>query len=251
MAFARVFNPAIRVSIVIPYFAKASTLLRCLDRLRHQSLLMCAPGEVEIIVVDDGTEGEDIRSTLPEEVTYLWQRKRRYGIARAKNTGARIANGKYLIFLDPDLLVSENYIDAVLRGFDRFGDRILQTGYLHDYHFKGCPDPRTEFGVWNIADGLSGRFYQLAGGNSAISRDLFLETGGFDEDLIDGGVEDLLFGYLVGQLPRTAMYFSREMAAWHIPHPPSPAHADPQATWTVVKGKYPEFYDAYFVRGLR
>src|SRR5262249_1163146 len=154
---------------------------------------------------------------------------------------------KYLIFLDPDILVAETYVDAVLRGFDRFGDRVVQTGYIWDYHFAGCPDPRTEFGVWNMADGVSTRFFQLAGGNSAISRSLFFETPGFDEDLVYGGVEDLLFGYHIGQLPRTGIYFNREMTSWHIPHPPSIAHADPQASWKIVKEKDPEFYDAYII----
>jgi glycosyltransferase involved in cell wall biosynthesis len=251
MAFARVRNPDVRVSVILNYFAKESTVFQCLESLLHQSLVMCSPEQVEIILVDDGTEGEAMRSKLPEQVIYLWQRKQMYGISRAKNTGAKVANGKYLVFLDPDILVAPTYLDAVLRGFDHVGDRVVQTGYIWDYHFKGCPDPRTEFGVWEIQGGVSHRFFQVAGGNMAISRALFLETPGFDEDLIYGGVEDLLFGYHVGQLPNTAIHFSREMLTWHIPHPPSLAHANPRASWDVVKVKYPEFYDAYIVRGLR
>lgn len=248
---ARVSNPQILVSVILNYFAKASTVFECLKSLRAQTLLMCRPEHIEIILVDDGTEGESMRAELPEDVIYLWQRKDRYGICRAKNTGAKVANGRYLVFLDPDIRVSPTYIDAVLRGFERFGDRVVQTGYIWDYHFTGCPDPRTEFGVWDIQDGVSHRFYQLAGGNTAISRSLFFETPGFDEDLIYGGVEDLLFGYHVAQRPNTAVYFNRDMLTWHIPHPPGLAHANPQASWDVVKVKYPEFHDAYIVRGLR
>ncbi len=249
--FARIHNPAVRVSVIIPYFAKASTVFECISRLRAQSLQMCAPDEVEIIVIDDGSEGEDVRARLAEDVIYLWQRKRLFGAARARNTGAKIANGKYLVFLDPDLLVSETYVDAVLRGFEQFGDRVVQAGYFWDYHFKGCPDPRTEFGVWDMADGVSTRFLQFAGGNAALSRDLFCESPGFDEGLIYSGVEDLVFGYQLSQMARTAMYFNRAMMSWHLPHPPSPAHSSPQASWAIVKLKYPDFYDAYIVKGLR
>src|SRR5207245_507604 len=125
--------------------------------------------------------------TLPPPVIYLWQRKHLYGITRAKNTGARLANGRYLVFLDPDILVNEGYLDAVLRGFERYGDRVVQCGYIWDYHFKGCPDPRLEFGVWENPGGVTQRFFQVAGGNMAISRRLFDESPGFDEDLIYGG----------------------------------------------------------------
>jgi glycosyltransferase involved in cell wall biosynthesis len=251
MPFARVLNRDIRVSVILNYYEKESTLFQCIDRLLQQSLTMCAREQLEIILVDDGTEGEDVRDRLPDSVIYLWQRKNRYGITRAKNTGAKVANGDYLIFLDPDILVSESFIDTALRGFARFGDRVVQTGYIWDYFFVGCPDPRTEFGVWNIADGVSSRFYQLAGGNLAISRRLFLETPGFDEDLIFGGVEDLLFGYHVGRLPSTGVYFNRELLSWHIPHPPSLAHADCAASWQIVKEKHPAFYDEYITKGLR
>ncbi len=251
MAFARIQNPAIRVSVIIPYFEKAPTVLACIERLRAQSHQKCAPDEVEIILIDDGTERDDIRARLPEDVIYLWQRKRFYGVSRARNTGAKIANGRYLVFLDPDLLVAETYVDAVLRGFEEFGDRVVQAGYFWDYHFKGCPDPRTEFGVWDMADGVSTRFLQLAGGNAAISQALFRETQGFDEALVYSGMEDLVFGYQLSQMPRTAMYFNRAMLAWHLPHPPSLSHASPSASWALVKIRYPEFYDAYIVKGLR
>jgi glycosyltransferase involved in cell wall biosynthesis len=248
---ARINNPAIVVSVILNYYAKESTVTTCLERLLNQSSMLSTPDELEIILVDDGTEGEELRRRLPGKVTYLWQRKMQYGICRAKNTGAKLANGKYLVFLDPDLLVTDTYIDAVLRAFDSYGDRVVYCGYIWDYHFPQSPDPRTEFGVWENPGTITGRFYQVAGGNMAIARSLFLETPGFDEELIDGGVEDLLFGYQVSQLPGTAICFDKAMEAWHLPHPPSLAHADVQATWDVVKLKYPDFYDQYIVRGLR
>ena len=249
--FAKVAGPRKLISVIYNYYMKSSTILTSLERLRQQKLSRCSADDIEIILVDDGSEGEDLLEKLPDEVTYLWQRKYGYGIARAKNTGAKISNGRYLIFLDPDILIHEEYIDAMLDGFATYGDEIVQCGYIWDYHFQGCPDPRVEFGVWENPNRPTRRFYQIAGGNMAIAREMFQHTPGFDEDLIYGGVEDLLFGYQYGKLPGAAVYFNKKMEAWHIPHPPSPAHADPAKSWNVVRVKHPEFYDAYFVKGLR
>jgi glycosyltransferase involved in cell wall biosynthesis len=248
---SRINRTDVLVSVVVNYFDREATIYRVIDRLLNQRIENCSSDQIELIVVDDGSENGRVSEMLPGCVTYVWQRKDRYGIARAKNLGAKVANGRYLVFLDADILVADDYIDTVVRAFERWDERVVHCGYIWDYHGKGAPDPRTEFGVWDNPGMPTRRFYQLAGGNMAIAKPLFAEAGGFDEDLIHGGVEDLLFGYQLGQLPKTAIRFDTRMAAWHLPHPPSPAHANVSASWGVVKEKHPSFYDQYIVKGLR
>jgi glycosyltransferase involved in cell wall biosynthesis len=249
--FAKVCNSGKKVSVIYNYYEKEATISESLESLRKQKWRECSPEDVEIIVVDDGTSGEPIGSRLPIEVIYVWQRRFGYGICRAKNTGARIANGQYFVFLDPDMIVNENYLDSVVRGFCKYGDYAVQCGLIWDYHFPGSHDPRLEFGVWELPNRQTRRFYQVAGGNMAVSRRLFFETPGFDEDLIYGGVEDLLFGYHVGKIEGTTVVFNTEMEGRHIPHPPSEAHADTEKSWNIVRRKWPEFYQQYIVQGLR
>lgn len=249
--FAKVAGKRRKITVVYNYYKKESTLFKSLDSLERQSWQLCKPEDIEIILIDDGTLGEDLVDRLPEKVLYLWQRKVGYGICRAKNTGARLANGDYLVFLDPDIMVSSSFFDAMIEKFRLFGDRLIQSGYIWDYHFQGCPDPRSEFGVWELPDRPTQRFYQVAGGNMAMSRALYMETPGFDEDLIYGGVEDLLFGYHLSKVRGTAVLFNSSMESWHIPHPPGGAHADPQKSWEVVRKKWPEFFQQYITLGLR
>jgi predicted O-methyltransferase YrrM len=248
---ARIIDPTIVVSIIVNYYQRESTLFAVIESLLEQKLHSCTMDQIEVIIVDDGTDGGSVRDRLPAKVTYLWQRKDQYGISRAKNMGARLANGKHLVFLDADVRVGDGYIDAVMHAFDDWDHRVVHCGYIWDYHHKDADDPRTEFGVWENPGSLTRRFYQVAGGNLAIAKSLFLETGGFDEDLIYGGVEDLLFGYQLSRLPHTAVRFDPRMVSWHLPHAPSLAHANVPASWNVVKAKHPEFYDQYIVKGLR
>ena len=249
--FGKIAGPAKRISVIYNYFKKDSTLFDSLKSIENQAWRLCRRADIEVILIDDGSPGEAIANRLPEDVIYLWQRKIGYGICKAKNTGARLANGDYLVFLDPDIMLQPDYFDSMLEGFRAFGERVVQCGYVWDYHFAGCPDPRVEFGVWEHPNQATHRFYQIAGGNMAIPRALFFETAGFDEDLIYGGVEDLLFGYHLSKVPGTAVVFNDHMQSRHIPHPPSGAHANPRKSWDVVQLKWPEFYDDYIVKGLR
>ena len=243
-SYAKVLGATKYISIIYNYFNKQDALFRSLDSIEKQELKFCSLKDIEVIIIDDGsTDNTPIVNSIPKNITYLWQRKNGYGISRAKNTGARISNGKYLVFLDPDILISPQFIDSMLINFQNYGKNIVQSGYIHDYYFPGAPDPRTEFGVWEMPDRPTHRFYQLAGGCMAISRELFFKTTGFDEDLIYGGVEDILFGYLASKINKVYVIYSLGMSVRHIPHPVGLAHQNYDLTWEVVSYKYPEFYE--------
>lgn len=239
------------VSVIFNYYEKSATVFDAIGSIESQVLSRCSARDIEVIVIDDGTEGEATRHEFPEHVNYIWQRKNGYGIARAKNTGAKLARGRYLLFQDSDVIAGEHFIDAMLEGFALHGDHIVQSAYIWDYFFPGSIDPRTAFGVWENPTRPTRRFYQIAGSGMAVARDLFRRTPGFDESLVFGGVEDLLFGYHYGQLAGAAVLFNRNMECRHIPHAPSLAHANPEKSWDIVRHKHPEFYYEYIVQGLR
>lgn len=247
-------GPPKRVSVIYPHHDRPEVLLRSLERLWRQDWAECRPEEMEVIVVDDGSPAaaaQTLVEALPEQVLYLRQRRNGFGASRARNTGARLATGRYLIFLDPDILVGPSHLDRALRLFRRHGDRTVLAGHVSDYYYAGSPDPRRQFGVWEHPDRPTRRFFQLASGNMAIARSLFLESPGFDEDLIYGEMEDTLFGWQLGRLPGTAILFSTALGAEHVPHPPGPAHGDGERTRAILKRKWPDFHRDYVELGLR
>ena len=249
--FKYIANPKIKISFILPYYKKRTTILNSVKSIFNQSLTLCNKDEVEVIVVDDGSEDTSVSEILPPQTTYVWSKKTGFGGSRCRNLGVKLSNGKYLVFLDPDLILNKRYIDSVLKGFKRHGDRTVFTGYLNDYFYEGCDDPRIAFGVWERPDIPCNRFLSLAAGNMAMSRTLFEEVGGFDEDLIYGEVEDTLMGYLIGQKHDTKIVYSTKMSANHIPHPTDLAHRKPEKSWSIVAKKYPEFYQKFVIEGMR
>lgn len=247
--FAKIFGVKKTISIIIPYYRKKETLPAVLSALDCQKLETLQSEDIEILVIDDGSD-DGVVDILPESVIYIRQRRIGFGLSRARNIGAKLANGSILVFLDPDIIVNPDYIEGIMSAFSHHGERVVQTGYISDYYYKGSPDPRVQFGVWEQPDHLNRRFLQIAGGNMAISRLLFFESLGFDEDLIHGELEDILYGYHISKLPGTAILFNSAMAVMHTPHPIAPFHAKGLQTVELIRRKWPEFYEDYIVRGL-
>ena len=101
--FKKSFNP--QISIITPIYNKANYILRNLRSIQNQFF-----DDIEIILVDDHSTDYSIeiieRLRINDERIKLIKNKKNYGTLKSRNEGALKANGKYLIFLDPDDLLS-------------------------------------------------------------------------------------------------------------------------------------------------
>jgi len=100
-----------KVSIVICTYNRLDDLIICLESIRNQSYK-----NIEIIVIDDNSS-EDIKGSLKTafpQVRVLRNRVKRYP-SFAKNQGALLSNGEYLLFLDSDteLLLKDSILNQV------------------------------------------------------------------------------------------------------------------------------------------
>lgn len=84
-------------SVVIPTFNRAKLLESALESVFAQEF-----GDFEVIVVDDGSTDEtpELMHAIGEKVRYVRQENRGPGAAR--NSGIRVASGRYIAFLDSD-----------------------------------------------------------------------------------------------------------------------------------------------------
>ncbi len=89
-----------KVSVIIPVYNAAPFLHQCLDSIVHQTLT-----DIEIILVNDGST-DDSNNILNEcsskdnRISIINQENK--GAGAARNSGLRLATGKYLSFLDAD-----------------------------------------------------------------------------------------------------------------------------------------------------
>ena len=89
----------IKFSIIIPLYNKGQKVIRSIDSVLNQNW----EGEIEIIVVDDGSTDDSayyVKSYNDERIRYIY--KGNGGVSSARNRGLSEAKGVWILFLDAD-----------------------------------------------------------------------------------------------------------------------------------------------------
>lgn len=119
------------LSIVIPHYnLPRDLLMRCLTSLSRQEI---APGEFEVIVVDDGSDTPPEWVTDQSPVAHTTLIKREHGgLGAARNTGLNATHGEYIMLLDSDDYLYPYSLEPCLRVIKS------QRPDLLGFRFKSC-----------------------------------------------------------------------------------------------------------------
>lgn len=172
-----------RASIVIPAYNSGGTIGECLRVLKSQSMK-----PLEVIVVDDGSRDNTIREAKRFGVKVLAQKHA--GPAAARNRGARAAKGDVIIFTDADCVPERNWIKEML---SPFGDGKI-AGVQGSYK-TSQKSPVARFVQLEIEDRYRRMWKRpsidfIGSYSAAYRRELFLKSGGFDENFPEASGED-------------------------------------------------------------
>ena len=123
-------TPSLSVTVVIPCYMGQTQLTLTLAGLAYQTY----PSHlIEVLVVDDGSQPPiHIPSGVSLNASVVSQERDGFGLARARNLGARQAEGELLIFLDCDMIPESQFVEAHARWHQAY-DRALTMG------FRGTP----------------------------------------------------------------------------------------------------------------
>ncbi len=185
-------------SVVIPTYDRLPILQKCLKALETQ---LIPAGSVisgyEIVLVDDGsTDGtlewlQASAADFPHVKSFLQDHQ---GPAAARNLGVEKALGDTIIFIDSDLVVTENFLVAHAQALKSAkSDRVFTYGrVINTCNFDA---PTSE--AYKITDFSAAYF---ATGNVAIARHWLDKAGLFDPRFQLYGWEDLELGVRLKKL---------------------------------------------------
>lgn len=104
------------VSVIIPTYNRPKMLVEAIQSVLNQSYDNC-----EIIVINDAEINlENLISTLNQKrnISYI-KHSRNKGLAAARNSGVKIANGKYIAYLDDDDIYYPNHIEILVKHLEK------------------------------------------------------------------------------------------------------------------------------------
>lgn len=178
-------------SVIIPSRGRTQQLSETLDAIMAQR-----GRPLEVIVVDDNGSNEAVQETaLIVEGKGKLVRAGGKGPGAARNRGAMLARGTYLLFTDDDCLPDPEW---AMRLADRLGaadDPLIAVGgrtvaagkdffsRYYDLHRVLDPMPHDPAHPERIP--------YMVTANCGIRRDTFFRIGGFDEDIPFAGGEDV------------------------------------------------------------
>jgi GT2 family glycosyltransferase len=187
----------------------------------------------EIIVVDNASSDDScvmMRTRFP--AIQLIQNKENLGFSKGNNIGVAAAKGDYLCVLNPDTVVAEDTFEKVLafakaqKNLGIVGVKLIDgSGNFLPESKRGVPTPWvaftkvmglyrwfpfvsifTKYYAQHLQPDQTGKVDILVGAFMFLSRELYLEVGGFDENCFMYS-DDIDLSYQVLQKGKDNFYF--------------------------------------------
>jgi glycosyltransferase involved in cell wall biosynthesis len=186
--------PMYDFSIIVPVFNRPDNLERLLNSLQN---LDYPSSKYEVVIVDDGCPNPitDNFARFHSGLNFTLVRQENSGPGAARNLGARIAKGRYIVFTDDDCIADPKLLKGHADGLGGSEDIVSggrvenglagnlfseATHLLADYIYLNYNPTR-----------INGAFFPA--NNLAVSRRSFLDFSGFDPLLRFGEDRDFCY----------------------------------------------------------
>ncbi len=193
------------VSVIVPVRNEERFIADCLTNLLNQDY---PQDRLKLIVVDNNSTDRSRTIIRQFPVQYVFEKRK--GVSKARNTGARVARGDLLAFVDGDCVAPRDWISRLVTAlWDQSADACIGTcvfpqggSFVEDYLALRGIDSQREllnesrpFPPW------------LLTGNLLVRRTIFEKVAGFEETLARG--EDADFWWKIERAGGCLKYFPR------------------------------------------
>ena len=173
-----------KYSIIVPVFNRPDEVDELLQSLVGQRLK-----DFEVVIVEDGSEKpcKDVCDKYAGKIDLKYFMKKNSGPGQSRNYGAERANGEYLIVLDSDVVLPEDYLKAVDDELNREpSDAFGGPDCAHDSFTETQKAISYSMTSFFTTGGIRGgkkkldKFYPRSF-NMGIRRDVYMRLGGFSK----------------------------------------------------------------------
>lgn len=194
-------NAAPKISVIVPVYNNESLLTKCVQSILQQTFV-----DFELLLINDGST--DASGKLCDELSQKDKRiivahQKNLGVSAARNHGIEHSKGEYIVFVDSDDWVRENYLINLLDDtIDKQGRGLVIQGFK-SYDPKGnwLGDDKCFYSTSSTSPNMIGKMIEECDlgecgfpFSKLYNRNLIVEYGiQFDERICF--CEDLIFMY--------------------------------------------------------
>lgn len=202
----------IETSVIIPTHNRKNVLSKCIKAIDNQNY---QANKYEIIIINDGStdDTDEFIKSIETKAKLRYKYQKQSGPSKARNEGIRIADGKYIVFIDDDIIVTPDFLDAHIKAQKKEEKIIVQGPVIYT---NNLDNPQEE--EMKITDYSRAYF---ATGNVSIKKKYLEKVGFFNETFTEYGWEDLELGR---RLKKLKLKVIKEPIArgFHLKHSFSP-----------------------------
>lgn len=187
------------ISVIVPIYKVEAYLCKCVDSLLSQTYT-----NLEVFLVDDGSPDNcgkicDEYATRDDRIKVI--RKKNGGLSDARNVAIDVATGEWIIFVDSDDFVSNDYVETLYGLVDKYKCKV-GVAWLRTFYEGSDVDisqPTYFEKVFDKMDGIKKMFYQELFDNAAWCKI-------YHRSLFETGIR-YPFGLIYEDLPTTYLLF--------------------------------------------
>ena len=181
-------QPPARLTIIVPAFNEEAYLPATLDSIHAASAHLRSRSSVDVdtIVVDNNSRDETAAVAQDRGATVVHEPVQ--GIARARNAGARHAEGDVLVFIDADVTVPYDLLQEIHAAMS---DPDCVGGGVDVVYQPKRLSVRLYLRAWRVLARLTG---MVQGATQFCRRSAFEQLGGYDEKVWIGEDVDFYWG---------------------------------------------------------
>ena len=175
------------VSIIIPVYNAEKTLFKCIE-----SILINTYGDYEIILINDGSSDnsmeimEAYEGKYPEKIKIFSQENQ--GVAKTRNRGIGYARAKYIMFIDCDDSIENDYIEKFVAEIEKKNLDVVIGGYKRTTSQRVLYEMKLENTPWS-------RYMSMAPWSKIYKKEFLIEN---KIEFLDNNIgEDVYFNLQV------------------------------------------------------
>lgn len=120
-------NKEVKVTVIIPVYNSEKYIGRCLDSVINQTYK-----NIDIMVINDGSK--DNSQKIIEEYVSKYKNielinQENKGVSKTRNEAIKRAKTKYIMFIDNDDFIDEDYIEVLLKSIEEDDFDVVISGY--------------------------------------------------------------------------------------------------------------------------